>query len=225
MAKITSNKFSAVVMAGILLALCVVVPTVLKQPDLGLGSKPDGAPPSTSAAGESKPPVALLEPLHKAMVEAATGGPVHKANLGDGDMAAAKAVVEKYLSGFLKQEGESHFTTSVIGGARKDYEIRGLQIGASQSPFVTEADRLNGIEARLFFSLKASAHRSRKPDATWSEWRPGKPVVNFYGVRLERKAGVWSVVHGPGENYQLPKVPEPSGIFRRRADGSLEKVN
>lgn len=73
----------------------MVVPTVLKQPDLGLGSKPAGASPSPSAAGETKPPATLLEPLHKVMVEAATGGPVHRSNLGDGDMAVA----EKYPSG------------------------------------------------------------------------------------------------------------------------------
>jgi hypothetical protein len=181
------------------------------------------SPPSVEHV--AKPTVTPLEASHKTMVEAVTGGPVQKPTLSPRQLSAANEALNKYLAGFLRQDGESHRTTLEIAKVLTDYEIRGLSFGAPQAQFLTEADRLNGVEARLYFTVEAAAHRSKKPGGAWSEWKPGKPVLHFYGVKLDLRGGAWLVVSGPAEHYRMPEDESEAGIFRRRADGTYEKVN
>lgn len=112
----------------------------------------------------------------------------------------------KALQGILDEvflsKGESVFTQRIQAGTKTPYEIRGLEMGGPNGVFLTEADKLNGIDQRMSYHFKAKAWRSYHKVNGWSEWKPGLPLF-MTGITLERVNRRWLVKASPKGHYSL----------------------
>lgn len=104
------------------------------------------------------------------------------------------------LQGMLTANGENHYTYLTIGNVKKPIEITGLSLDNPAPLPVNDADRLNGIDLRILFYIKAKAHRTFETGSGWSEWKPGKPAL-MSAITLEKKRGAWKVAGDSSKYY------------------------
>jgi hypothetical protein len=95
----------------------------------------------------------------------------------------------KFWSNYIAACGGSHYVKQTYAVF---FELRGFRINMRYDP-ITEADRLNGIQAKGVSSYTATAHRVYEKGA-WHEWGDSIPqglnLVN--AVRFQKARGRWN---------------------------------
>ena len=107
---------------------------------------------------------------------------------------AAQSAATELLGPYLKRQGENHFCQRKIGPEGQWLELQGLKIQRVTAQAVTQADKANGIQEKLWVSLECEMYRSRKSgEASWSPWVNGTPMLFPPAISVEHGAnGKWT---------------------------------
>lgn len=115
--------------------------------------------------------------------------------------------LEKYVRETLKRffllKGDSVFTQRISGQSTTPVQIESLVLQGPLTRPISAADRLNGIDLRVHFSVKAAAWRSFS-EGNWGEWKPSAPPLLSSFV-YERKNGTWTLAASPSNWYGVAK--------------------
>ena len=114
-----------------------------------------------------------------------------------------KNALNEHLSKILLKKGDSHFTQEARG-ARRPIEIKGFELKGPTAGFVSEADRLNGIDQSIFFAASGTAFREYDVASGWGKWKSGKPIL-FSGFKLQLVDGVWQVASSPITYFRIDR--------------------
>lgn len=159
---------------------------------------------SEESAPVAKPSVAesivgeISSQLHRHLIKSVGWGDIGSADQNDQKLGDA---VDKLFREIFLLKGGSAFTQRKLGGHKRPIQLNGLELAAPSNLPITEADKLNGIECRTHYSIRAKAWREYV-EGSWSEWKPSKP--NFLsGFTFQKKSGKWEVQSSPRTYYSL----------------------
>ncbi len=142
----------------------------------------------------------LQNALSNKFLEAAGLGELSDSSVSD-DTEHQKLLNETFDS-VIWRKGQSYFTRSLVGGQNSPIEINGLELVGPRAQHINEADKLNGIEKRVHYSLRMKAWRKFDKETRWGEWKPGgPPLLTSFGFVL--KNGTWEVTHSPLQYYSV----------------------
>lgn len=114
----------------------------------------------------------------------------------------AREALETHISTIVLFKEGSAFTQKIVGDKTIPYEMKGFEyVGPRELP-LTRADKENGIDRKLLFSIRISTWRSYNKASGWSGWKSGRPL-GLGGISLQRKDGTWEIVSSPAANYTL----------------------
>lgn len=138
--------------------------------------------------------------MHRELVKSAGLGEIsHSTTSADADRDAA---FQACLDRVFLRKGDSWFTYFKAG--RNPVELKGVEFSGPHSSMITEADKLNGIDARIHYLVQVKAHRKFENGKGWTAWSNGKPGL-MNGIHMKRENGKWGFTTTPETYYSLPK--------------------
>lgn len=105
----------------------------------------------------------------------------------------ALSTADTVLRQYVKKTGENHLCQYSASLANEWVELNGLKLSRVTNGVVSEADRANGIQDRLYVAVECAMHRKRKPGASaWSPWTNGLPLFLPGSIGVEQTTdGRW----------------------------------
>ncbi len=142
----------------------------------------------------------LQKMFHNSLLKAMGAGSLSEApDKNDKDLEDTILLSQSEI--FLTR-GESTFTLSVHTSTPVPIEMKGFDVTGPNPRVITEADKLNGIDAKISYSINATAWRSYDQTHGWGEWKPGKPIL-LVSFELQRLNGRWKITSSPKSTYSL----------------------
>lgn len=191
----------------LLLLLCVIcgaglgVVHLTKEPDESLIAATKGAIVTTTGD------VSKQLGLEKLMAKLKEAVPASKEASKEASPTSPKdpeqaAATDELLGKMFLHRGDSYFTQSQWGAKPVPYELRDFELVGPKALPLTEADRMNGINERVSYSIRVRAYRVYETGKGWGAWNLKNPP-QLDGITLVRKDGLWKIVSDPSRLYTL----------------------
>ncbi len=142
---------------------------------------------------------ALARPLRNHVAAALNAGEMSQ--LPSASDPGVKNALNEHLGMILLEKSGSHFTQEATG-ERRPIEIKGFELRGPIASLVSEADRLNGIQQSVLFSINGTAFREYDSKSGWGKWKPGKPIL-FAGLTMQLVDGAWQVTSSPLKYFRI----------------------
>ena len=125
---------------------------------------------------------------------------------------AARSAAADLLGSYLTKQGESLLCQRKMGPEGQWLELQGLKIQRVTAQAVSQADKANGIQEKLFVTVDCEMHRTRKPGETsWSPWANGSPGLFPPGINVEHGTdGKWTASSSYLQYFNLLGKPQPA---------------
>lgn len=129
----------------------------------------------------------------------------------------ALSTADTVLRQHVKKIGENHLCQYSASLANEWIELNGLKLSRVTNGVVSEADRANGIQDRLYVAVECAMHRRRKPGASaWSPWTNGLPLLLPGAIVVEQATdGRWRAAESSLKYFNrigttTPAAPSPA---------------